>query len=98
MNKIIISALLSISLYGCATGNVNKVTLADLTARNIGVDDKTVTIKEVEVKHNYGFIPPPVYYEWTADTPKGQYRCNTSKDYQMGAVINQSGGCQKISN
>ena len=59
---------------------------------------KNVTIKEVEVKHNYGFIPPPVYYEWNADTPKGKYHCNTSRDYQMGAVINQSGGCQNISN
>ena len=42
MNKILgDSALLtSIGLYGCATGNINKVTLADLTARNINVDEK----------------------------------------------------------
>lgn len=100
MNKVLrfASLLLIVSLSGCATGNVNRLTLADLTARNVGVEDKDVVVKGVEVKHNYTFLPPQVYYEWDADTPKGKYHCNTANEYQMGAVINQSGGCYKTSN
>lgn len=100
MNKLLlISALLaSIGLYGCASGalDIDRERLADLTAKNIGVDDKTVTIRSADVKYNHGFAPPEIYYSWRADTPDGKYRCHTSKGYQMGSVVNQSSGCQKI--
>lgn len=91
------------SLSGCATtpvSKVNKVSLIDLSARSIGVSEKTVSIKNIEVKNNFDFVPPPEVYEWDAETGAGVFHCKTANGYLMSSPngFGASGGCVKTAN